>query len=118
MAVKLHKAGFEHAKELIKGGLEVDWQSSNWQGHKPTDDEIDKFIENHYLDEYGLWFLGIDTEYLQDDKNKYLYPHGNLGIVHKSALEIVAAEAARNGHKDIQEAALELLELIGKQKHS
>ncbi len=118
MAIKLHKAGYEHAKELIEGGLEVDHESGNWQGHKPTDDEIDKFIENHYLPEYGLWFLGIDTDYIKNDKNKYMYPHGNLGIVHISALKLAASEAARKGHKDIEKAALELIELISKQKRS
>lgn len=112
MAIKLNEAGFEHAKELIKGGLEVEKKAGDWEQHKATKDEIDKFLETHYLEEYGLWFLGINTDFPDNDKDRYVYPYGDLKIVHKDALATAIAQATKQGHKEIVEAASKLLEMI------
>jgi hypothetical protein len=117
MAIRLHEAGFEHAKELIKGGLEVERRTCDWQKHKPTQDEVAKFLETHYLQEYGLWFLGIDTDAPENDKNRYIFPYGDLKIVHKDALIKAEEEAARQGHEEIQQAAIKLIEMIGFDPH-
>lgn len=111
MAIKLHKEGFDHAKAVIENGLEVE-HSSNWDAVKPTKDEEVRHLNTHTLDEYGIWFLGIDTEVPENDKSKFVYPHGDLKVVHKSALIIAEEQAREKGHKDIQKAAQELIELI------
>ena len=116
MAIKLNEAGFEHAKELIKGGLEVEKKAGNWNAHKPTNDEVAKFLETHYLEEYGLWFLGINTDVPENTKERYVFPYGDLKIVHKDALIVAEEDAARKGAKEVQEAAKHLLEMINKSK--
>ncbi len=116
MAIKLNEAGFEHAKELISGGLEVERRADNWNAHKATADEVAKFLETHYLEEYGLWFLGIDTEAPENSKDRYVFPYGDLKIVHKGALIVAEEEAARKGAKEVQEVAKTLLDLINKSK--
>lgn len=116
MAIKLNEAGFEHAKELIKGGLEVEKKACDWNAHKATEDEIDKFLETHYMAEYGLWFLGINTDMSENAKERYVFPYGDFKIVHKSAIIIAEEDAARKGAREVQHAAKQLLELINKAK--
>ena len=116
MAIKLNEAGFEHAKELIKGGLEVEKKDCDWNAHKPTKDEVAKFLENHYLEEYGLWFLGVNTDIPENMRERYVFPYGDLKIVHKTAVLLAEEEAARKGVKEVQEAAKRLLEMINKSK--
>ena len=112
MAVKLNKAGFEHAESLIKNGLEVDCAANDWSETKPDADDELKYLESHSLDEYGLWFLGLDTEIAPTNQTKFLYPIGDFNLVQESALMAAVDEAKKNGHHDIAEAADKLLSKI------
>lgn len=118
MPFTLHKVAFDHAKELIKGGLEVQHDTYNWDEVKPTLDENVKFLNAHDPKEYGVWFLGIDKSIAneEDVAHKYHYPYGDLKIVHKSALLASLAEAEKRGHHDIVAAINELLALIEEYK--
>jgi hypothetical protein len=116
MSIKLNKSAFENAKSLIEGGLEVNHEVENWEEAAPTRDEINKFIETHYMAEYRLWFLGINTDIKEDSIQKYEYPYGDLKIVYKSALADAAEKARENNHTDIADAADELIKLIDKKK--
>ncbi len=109
MAITLNKAAIEHAKKLIKAG-EVE-RMANFAGAKPTEDEVDKYINTHYIEEYGLWFLGTDTA-KPKSKQGYIYPTGDLKMIFKSALEESKKKAAAAGHKEIEAAATELIRLI------
>ena len=117
MAIRLNKEAFEHAKELIEGGLEVNHELGNWQEAAPTRDEEAKFAETHYLDEYGLWFLGINTDKEEEDSlDKFSYPTGDLNIIYKSALVKAHEDAEKNKHPEIAEAAKKLIALIDRKK--
>ena len=83
MAIQLNRAAIEQAKKLIKAG-EVERMAS-FAGAKPTEDEIDKYINTHYIEEYGLWFLGMDTD-KPKSKQGYDYPTGDLKMIFKTAL--------------------------------
>lgn len=116
MAIKLNQEAYEHAVRLIKNGLEVEHDLNNWDEVEPTEDEVVNFIDTHSLKEYGVWFLGIDTDADPKDISKYLYPTGDLKIVHQSALLKSVEEAVYYGHEEIKNAAEGLLRLIKEKK--
>lgn len=115
MSINLHKTGLEHAIELIDAG-EVDTFDTKWEEVKPTHDEMTKFINTHFMKEYGLWFLGTDTRYPKDAKEHYVYPFGDLKMVQVSALTVALHDAKKNGDTEIADAAQRLISLIEK-KH-
>ena len=112
MAIKLNTAGYEHAESMIKKAVEVEHVSNNWEQVKPTVDEELHYIEAHSLDEYGQWFLGINTEAPVENRSKYVYPFGDFKVVHVSAL-IIAEEVAGKKHQhEIKDVAHQLLTKI------
>lgn len=111
MSIKLNHAAVEHAKYLIQAG-EVESFDSDWNEEKPTDTEVDHFIDTHTMEEYGAWFLGKNDEYDDETQEHYAYPYGDLKEVQRSALVHSLAAAERNGHSEIAHAAKELLELV------
>jgi len=113
--VRLNHEAYNHARSIIENGLEVE-HDSNWDAVKPTEDEVINFLDTHALKEYGSWFLGIDPDADPNDKSKYLYPTGDLKVIHRSALELSEKEAARKGHGEIAAAARKLLTLIAQNK--
>lgn len=117
MSIVLNKAAYEHAIAIIKKGLEVEHDSRNWHEVEPTSSEIARFLDTHSLEEYGLWFLGIDTSVDPKDKSKYLYPYGDLQVLHESALVAAEKVAASKHDEAIKTAAHTLMDLLkGAQK--
>ena len=112
MAVKLHKAGFDHAMAIIQDGLEVEHDSNNWEAVKPTRDEMDHYFNTHTLDEYGLWFLGIDTDADPKSSDKFKYPYGDFSVLHKSGLVAIEKDATMTNNHEIKTAAQKLLQLL------
>jgi hypothetical protein len=111
MAIRLNQRGIEYAQERIRAG-EVDHLKEPWSEHQATEDEKDKYLQTHYIAEYGQWFLGENTDYIDGGgQERYVYPHGNLGLVHISALRVAEQQARENGHTEIADAARQLLEL-------
>jgi hypothetical protein len=113
--VRLNQEAYNQARSIIENGLEVE-HDKNWEAVKPTEDEVIHFLDTHSLKDYGRWFLGIDPDADPDDKSKYLYPSGDLKVIHKSALELSEKEAARKGDGDVAAAARKLLTLIEQNK--
>ena len=108
MGIKLNKAGFEHARKLIENGLEVECDPDNWEEVKPTVDDTARYLNSHSLEEYGLWFLGINDAAPANDKSKYVFPHGDLNVVQESALRM----AAQSTVPEVKQAAHQLLASI------
>jgi len=81
MAVKLHRAGFDHAKRLAQEGKVVLDERDDWHG----------------MSEYGKWHLGIDDEEDEDTKGRYKFPYGDFKKVHRCA--ILAAESRAGQYK-------------------
>ena len=112
MSIKINQAAYDHAVEIIKDGLEVEHDVSNWKEVKPDVDEMARYLNTHSLDEYGLWFLGINSDADQNSKDKFVYPYGDFSVLHKSAL-IAAEQEAGNKHlHEIKSAAQKLLTMI------
>jgi len=116
MAIKLHKAGYEHAEDMIREGVEVEHGSNDWEEVKPNADDELNYLDSHSLDEYGLWFLGIDTSLPAENSSKFVYPFGDFNVVQECALIVAEEQAKKNHHDDIAVAARELLKKIAHTK--
>ena len=112
MSVKVNKAGYEHALEIIKNGLEFEHDLNDWKEVKPDVDDEARHLNTHSLEEYGLWFLGIDTDADPESKDKYCYPYGDFSVLHKSGLLDIEREATRKHDNDVKDAAQKLLAMI------
>jgi hypothetical protein len=111
--IHLNKKGLEQAERLIKAG-EIETFDTNWAAEKPTTDEVINYLDSHYMDEYGSWFLGVNVDMPKDVKEHYDYPYGDLKTVQRSALVDTIARADKAGHKDIAQVAKRLLEMVDK----
>ncbi len=112
MAIKLHKPGYEKAETMIRKGVEVNTISNNWHEVKPDADDALHYLKAHSLDEYGLWFLGIDTAKPANDSTKFVYPYGDFEIVQQSGIMAAEEQAKKSGNTEIAAAAHELLKKI------
>jgi hypothetical protein len=108
MSIKLNSEAITYAKKLIHAG-EIDHNAHDWQEVKPTHDEVSKFLNTHSLEEYGVWFLGINTGAPASDKSHYCFPIGDFKLISKAALKSVAHDAAAQGLTDIAAQAQELI---------
>lgn len=113
MSKKLHLQAVEQAERLIKAN-EVATFDKDWKEEQPTPDEINHYIDSHFMTEYGKWFLGIDAKFPKEVKEHYDYPYGDLKVVQRSALVDTIKRAEKNGDSDIVHAAKRLLELVDK----
>jgi hypothetical protein len=112
-AIHLNKKALEQAERLIKAG-EIETFDTNWAAEKPTVDEVNHYLDSHYMDEYGMWFLGINPEVPKEVKEHYDYPYGDLKTVQRCALEDTIKRAEKAGHKDVVQVAKRLLEMVDK----
>ena len=108
MAVKLHRAGFEHAKMLVQEGKVVLDERDDWSEHQPSAQEENEFIRRHGLGEYGKWHLGIDDEQEEGNKGRYKFPYGDFKKVHRCAMLAAESRAGQYKYFDIENAAAHL----------
>lgn len=114
MAIVLNKKAVEQAEANIKSG-EITSFDSDWEGEKPTIDEITYYLKAHTNEEYGTWYLGINTEVPKNLQEYYEYPYGDLKTVQRSALVDTIKRAEQKGHQEIVNAAKRLLEMVDAQ---
>lgn len=113
MAIKLNKDAVQHAKKLLQED-HVNKEKDNWERCKPTPADEDLYINQHGMQEYGHWYLGIDTEASDSTKKNYEYPYGDFRHVYRSGLIAAEKRAAQNHQEEIEAAARELIDLIDK----
>lgn len=111
MAITLHTMAEKQAERLIREG-EVESFDAQWSEEQPTEDEVDEFIDTHFIEEYGLWFLGQNSEYPTTVKEHYEYPYGDLKEVQRCALVDTIERAEKKGDNEIAHAAKKLLAMI------
>lgn len=108
MAAKLHKGGFDHAKELIDQGKAVLDERDAWSEDQPSADEENEFIRAHGWFEYGRWHLGIDESEPEQTKARYKFPYGDFENVHRCAVLSAESRAGQYKYTDIERAAAHL----------
>lgn len=112
MAVKLNRAGYEYAQELIKSGRSVRDERDDWSEHQPSTDEENRFIEEHGMTEFGRWHLGVDDDKDATTKGHYKFPYGDFNDVHRCAVLSAESRAGQYDHHDIELAAAHLHGMI------
>ena len=116
--VKLNENAFAYAKELIAQGHVVVDKKNAWRGHRPTAQEENEFIRGHGFAEYGKWHLGIDQTHAEGTKARYTFPFGDFKNIHRCGLLAVRSRAHQYGYSDIENAAIQLLEMIDLKRKS
>lgn len=113
MSIKLHKLAVEQAERLIQAN-EVATFDKDWKEEQPTPDEINHYIDTHFMSEYGKWYLGINAKFPKEVKEHFVYPYGDLKVVQRSALVDTIKRAEKNEDMEIVIAAKRLLQLVDK----
>lgn len=112
MTVKLNEKAFEHAKYLVEKGQTTKDERDDWSEHAPTAAEQNAYLDKHGWRDYGLWFLGIDTEMDEETKGHYEFPYGDFRRVHRCGVISAESRAAQYDHPDIQHALEEIHKLL------
>jgi hypothetical protein len=114
--IKVNLAAQEHAKNLIQQGHVIVDKRNAWSERQPSAEEENEFIRQHGFEEYAKWHLGIDERHAEDTKARYKFPYGDFKNVHRSALLAAKGRARQHSYSDIENAAVQLLEMIHSEK--
>jgi hypothetical protein len=106
--VKLNRAAFEHAQELIRSGRRVIDDRDAWSEHQPSAAAEDEFIAEHGLSAYGRWHLGVDEVKDKQTKGRYKFPYGDFNDVHRCAVLAAESRAGQRKDADVELAAAHL----------
>src|ERR1700730_11259978 len=116
--VKLNENAFAYAKELIAQGHLVADKRNAWGDHHSTVEEENEFIRAHGFAEYGKWHLGIDESHAEGTKARYKFPFGDFKNIHRCALLAVRSRAHQYGYVDIENVAIQFLEMIDSKRQT
>ena len=105
---ELDKAAVEHAHALIAKRQYV--LSSDWGEAQPSAEDENRYLERHGWDEYAAWHLGRTVGANDETKARYAFVYGDFRRVHRTALIACVYRAAEWRHKDVEQAAHELLQ--------
>jgi hypothetical protein len=106
----VNDAGVAHARELIKARRYV--LQSEWGRVQPTAEDENAYLAQHTWDDYGAWHLGLTDGANDETKARYGFVYGDFRRVHRMGIIACHYRAAEWGHKDIELAAHDLLQLL------
>lgn len=115
MRVTLNKKAFEFAKQMINDGMFSDKKGSADAAHaKPTTQQEDEFLKSSSWNDFSNWHLGVHLDRPENTRNRYEFPMGDFGMIHRSDLLEIQKRAHNHNFEDIAKGAKELVELIDK----
>jgi hypothetical protein len=114
--IRLNAGALAYAKKVIHRGHVLANGQGAWREHRPSGTEENEFIRLHGFDEYAKWHLGIDDRYAENTKGRYKFAYGDFQNVHRCALLAVKSRGAEYKHHDIEDAAVQLMEMISSKK--
>jgi hypothetical protein len=106
----VNEAGLEHARALITSRRYV--LRSEWGRVQPTAEDQNAFLERHSWEDYAAWHLGLTEGASDGTKARYAFVYGDFRRVHRMAIIACHYRAAEWGHKEIELAAHDLLQLL------
>jgi hypothetical protein len=106
----LNEQAVAHARRLIDGRQYV--VESSWGDVQPKADDENAFLESHAWEEYAAWHLGLTEGATDGTKARYAFVYGDFRRVHRMGLIACHYRAAEWGHKEIELAAHDLLQLL------
>jgi hypothetical protein len=104
----VNKAAVARARKLIDARQYV--LDSDWGEVQPRADDENRYLESHSWDEYGGWFLGLTDGARDETKARYAFVYGDFRRIHRMGLVACLYRAAEWKHKDVLQAAYELLQ--------
>jgi hypothetical protein len=104
----VNQAAVARARKLIDSRQYV--LDSEWGDVQPSAADENRYLESHSWDEYGEWFLGLTEGASEESKGRYAFVCGDFRRIHRSALIACVYRAAEWRHKDVEQAAHELLQ--------
>ena len=108
----LNKPGVAKARHLIEAHQYV--LESDWGEVQPTASSENDFLESHTWDEYAEWFLGLTEDASDETKGRYAFVYGDFRRVHRTGLIACVYRASEWRHKEIEQAAHDLLQVLDK----
>jgi hypothetical protein len=106
----LNEAGVAHARELIEARRYV--LRSEWGRVQPSAEDENAYLERHSWAEYGAWHLALTDGPGEETKARYGFAYGDFRRVHRMGIIACHYRAAEWGHKEIELAAHDLLQLL------
>ena len=82
---------------------------SDWGEVQPRADTQNGYLENHSWDDYADWHLGLTEGATDGTKARYAFVYGDLRRVHRSGLVACVYRALEWRHRDVADAAYDLL---------
>src|SRR3954469_7965229 len=106
----VNDAGLAHARELIAAHRYV--LRSEWGRTQPSPEDENAYLAKHSWAEYGGWHLALTEGANEDPKAPYAFVDGPFRRVHRMGIIACHYRAAEWGHKEIELAAHDLLQLL------
>jgi len=106
----VNEAGVARARELIEARQFV--LRSEWGRVQPSTEDENDFLSGHSWAEYGAWHLGLTDGPGEETKARYAFVYGDFRRVHRMGLIACHYRAAEWGHKEIELAAHDLLQVL------
>ena len=106
----VNQAAVAKARKLIGSRQYV--LDSEWGDVQPSAADENRYLDSHAWDEYGEWFLGLTEGASEETKGRYGFVCGDFRRIHRSALIACVYRAAEWRHKDVEQAAHELLQQL------
>ena len=106
----VNEAATAKARQLIASRQYV--LDSDWGAQQPDAAAGNAFLERHSWEEYAAWHLGLTEGATDGTKARYGFVYGDFRRVHRMGIIACHYRAAEWGHKEIELAAHELLQLL------
>ena len=114
MTVKVNQEAVQFAKKLINDGKYK--TDTDWSEREPSTDAENKYLDRNGWDDFGKWYLAIDTSDSKETKERHKFPYGDFKQVHRQGVIAAKQRAAQNHYDAVEKAADSLLELIDKKE--
>jgi hypothetical protein len=106
----VNKAAVAHCRKLIEAKQYV--LDSDWGAVQPDAEAGNAFLERHSWEDYAAWHLGLTVGANDETKARYGFVYGDFRRIHRMGIIACHYRAAEWGHKEIELAAHDLLQLL------
>jgi hypothetical protein len=83
---------------------------SSWSDVQPGADAENAYLESHSWEEYAAWHLALTDGATDETKARYAFVYGDFRRVHRSGLLACQYRAAEWKHREVEQAAHDLLQ--------
>jgi hypothetical protein len=106
----VNKQAVTRARQLIDARQYV--LKSSWGDVQPSADAENAYLESHSWEEYAAWHLALTDGATDETKARYAFVYGDFRRVHRSGLLACQYRAAEWKHREVEQAAHDLLQRL------